>query len=114
MFGESNKAVSKKRSDKNGIDLPGVDFAGVDTIYLKIGKIKITDEGNPGNNTELNLGSKEVVGKNFKTEKEMEQWFQWSLLQMAITQAKTGSSADQQRWQKLLTDSLFRSFGGKR
>lgn len=109
-----HKAVSKNHSDKEGIDLPGIDFAGVDTIYLKIGKIKITDEGNSSNNAELSLGSKEVVGKNFKTEKEIEQWFQWSLLQMAITQAKAGSSADQQRWQKLLTDSLFRSFGGKR
>src|ERR1043166_5360369 len=68
------KEVKRKSAgQKSKSNTPGVDFGGIDTLYLKIGKIKITDEGNPRNNEEINLGSSEQVGKNLKTEAEVEQ-----------------------------------------
>jgi hypothetical protein len=109
-----HKSVSNKKSGKGGFDVPGVDFAGVDTIYLKVGRIKYTDESNSKNNVEFNLGSREDVGRNLKTEKEIEQWFQLSLFKMALTQAATSPASDRERAQKLLFDSLFRILNPKR
>ncbi len=109
-----HKTVSNKKSGKGGFDLPGVEFGGVETIYLKVGKVRFTDESNSRNNGEFNLGSREDVGKNLKTEKEIEQWFQLSLLKMALAQAATSPAPERERLQKVLFESLYRYLSGKR
>jgi hypothetical protein len=109
-----HKMMSNKKSKKDGIDLPGVDFGGVETAYLKVGKIRYTDESNPRNNTEFNLGSREEVGKNLQTEQELENWFRWALFRMAIAQAYATPGPEREKQQKLLLESVFRSLSGKR
>jgi hypothetical protein len=109
-----HKTMSNKKSGQGGIDLPGVDFGGVETIYLKVGRIRYTDESNPRNSGEFNLGSREEVGKNLKTEKEIEQWFQIALFRMAVAQAASSPAPEREKLQKLLFDSVFRFLTGKR
>jgi uncharacterized protein involved in outer membrane biogenesis len=109
-----HKQVSNKKPAKGGIDVPGVDFGGVETVYLKVGKIRFTDENSPRNSGEFNLGSREEIGKDLKTEKEMEQWFQIALFKMAMAQVATSSGPDRDKLQKLLFDSVLRSITGRR
>jgi hypothetical protein len=106
------RMASRKKED--GLDLPGVDFGGAETIYLKVGKIRYTDEKDPRNSLELNLGSREEVGKNLKTEKEIEQWFQFALFRMAVAQAYSKPGPEREKLQKLLFESVFRSLSGRR
>ena len=77
------EAKKKSAEPKEKISLPGVEFGGIDALYLTVGKIIITDEANPKNNSEINAGLKEEVGKNLKTEAAVMQWFTGVMLKVA-------------------------------
>lgn len=98
------KETKKKSSgQKEKTDKPGVDFGGIDTLYLTVGKIRITDERNPQNNDVIDIGLKDEVGKNLKTEAEITQWFQMVMLKRALATAFSEPQASRRdRMQKLL------------
>jgi uncharacterized protein involved in outer membrane biogenesis len=102
------KEVKKKTSgQKDKSDIPGVDFGGIDTLYLTVGKIRITDESNPKNNEVIDVGVKEEVGRNLKTELELMQWFNGVMLKVAMRELATGpKKTDFER-----SRSLLRLFG---
>jgi uncharacterized protein involved in outer membrane biogenesis len=71
-----DKEVKKKSSgQKTKTNVPGVDFGGIDTLYLTVGKLKITDLNNSKNDREVNVGLKDEVGRNLKTEADVTAWF---------------------------------------
>jgi hypothetical protein len=98
------KETKKKSSgQKEKTDKPGVDFGGIDTLYLTIGKIRITDERDPRNNDVIDIGLKDEVGRNLKTEAELAQWFQVVMLRRALaTAVSEPQAARRERLQKLL------------
>lgn len=95
---------SKKKSSgqKDKTDKPGVDFGGIDTLYLTVGKIRITDESDPRNNEVIEVGIKDEVGKNLKDEAAITQWFNGVLIRLALREAMTSSRTGAERWQKVL------------
>ena len=99
----------KKRSRRHKEKSAKLDLEfNIDTLYLTIGKIRITDEGNPKNNDVIDIGLKEAVGKNLKSEEEITAWVQLVLLRQAMAEAFSRSAQSQQdRWQKLF--SIFGS-----
>jgi hypothetical protein len=103
MQKESKKKTSGQK-DKS--DIPGIDFGGIDTLYLTVGKIRITDESNPKNNEVIDVGVKEEVGRNLKTELELMQWFNGVMLKVAMRELATGPKANFER-----SRSLLRLFG---
>jgi uncharacterized protein involved in outer membrane biogenesis len=98
------KETKKKSSgQKKDTDKPAVDFGGIDTLVLTIGKIRITDEKDPRNNDVIEIGIKDEVGKNLKTEAEVAQWFQMVMLRRALATAVSEPQASRrERLQKLL------------
>jgi uncharacterized protein involved in outer membrane biogenesis len=93
----------KSTGGKEKTDKPGVDFGGIETLYLTIGKIHITDERDPRNNDVIDIGLKDEVGKNLKTEAEITQWFQMVMLRRAFATAVSEPQASRrERLQKLL------------
>lgn len=98
------KETRKKSSgQKEKSDKPGVDFGGIDTLYLTVGKIRITDERDPRNNDVIDIGLKDEVGRNLKSEAEIAQWFQVVLLRRALATAVAEPQASRrERLQKLL------------
>lgn len=103
MQKESKKKTSGQKDKSN---IPGVDFGGIDTLYLTVGKIRITDEANPKNNEVIDVGVKEEVGNNLKTEAELTNWFKGVMLKVALREASTGPKASLER-----TRSILRLFG---
>lgn len=104
MQKESKKKTSGQKDKSN---IPGVDFGGIDTLYLSVGKIRITDEANPKNNQVIDLGVKEEVGNNLKTEAEITEWFKGVMLKVAFRELMTNSKrTDVER-----SRSLLRLFG---
>jgi len=97
-----NETKKKSSRKKDGSDTPGVDFGGIDTLYLTVGRIRITDESDPRNNEVIEVGIKDEVGQNLQDEAALTQWFNGVLLRMAIRDAVSGTSTTRQRWQKLL------------
>ena len=95
---------SKKKSSgqKDKTDKPGVDFGGIDTLYLTVGKIRITDESDPRNNEVIDVGIKDEVGRNLKDEAAITQWFNGVLIRLALREAMTSSRTGTERWQKVL------------
>jgi len=83
----------KARGQKGGTNTPGVDFGGIDTLYLTVGKLKITDLGNPQNNREINVGIKDEVGRNLKTEEQIAGWFGLVIFRLYMQQAMTNPDA---------------------
>ena len=97
------KETKKKTSgQKSQTDKPGVDFGGIDTLYLTVGKIRITDETDPRNDQVIDVGIKDEVGKDLKDEAAIAQWFNSVLIRMAFREAMTSSRSGLERWQKLL------------
>ena len=96
------EAKKKSSGQKNKTNTPGVDFGGIDTLYLTVGRIKITDEGDSRNNDVIEVGIKEEVGKNLKTEEQITQWFNSVVLKVALREAISGSKANAERWQRIL------------
>jgi uncharacterized protein involved in outer membrane biogenesis len=93
----------KSGGAKDKTDKPVVDFGGIDTLYLTIGKIRITDEKDPRNNDVIDIGLKDEVGRNLKTEAEITQWFQLVMLRRAFASAVSEPQASRrERLQKLL------------
>ncbi|HEY0550521.1 MAG TPA: AsmA family protein [Verrucomicrobiae bacterium] len=99
MQKESKKKTSGQK-DKS--DIPGVNFGGIDTLYLTVGKIRITDESNPKNNEVIDVGVKEEVGRDLKTELELMQWFNGVMLKVAMRELATGPKANFERSRSLL------------
>jgi uncharacterized protein involved in outer membrane biogenesis len=97
-----NETKKKSAGKKPKTDLPGVDFGGIDTLYLTVGRIRITDESDPRNNEVIEVGIKDEVGRDLKDEAAMTQWFSGVLLKLAIRDAVTGTKTGRERWQKLL------------
>jgi len=100
------EAKKKTAGQKGKSDMPGVDFGGIDTLYLTVGKIRITDESNPKHNEVIDVGVKEEVGRNLKTELELMQWFNGVMLKVAMRELATGPKANFER-----SRSLLRLFG---
>ncbi|HTD66403.1 MAG TPA: AsmA family protein [Candidatus Limnocylindria bacterium] len=101
------KETKKKSSGQKGkSNVPGIDFGGIDTLYLTIGRIRITDERDPRNNEVINLGIKEQVGRNLKTEADVERWFVGVMFTVATRELTTGPKASLER-----TRLLLRLFG---
>jgi uncharacterized protein involved in outer membrane biogenesis len=96
---ESKKKTSGQKSKT---DKPGVDFGGIDTLYLTVGKIRITDELDPRNNAVIDVGIKDEVGTNLKDEAAITQWFNGVLIRLALREAMTSSRTGTDRWQKVL------------
>ncbi len=85
-----DKEVKKKSSgQKDKTNMPGVDFGGIDTLYLTVGKLKITDLNNPKNNREINVGLKDEVGRNLKTEAEISGWFALVVFKLYLRELAT-------------------------
>jgi uncharacterized protein involved in outer membrane biogenesis len=100
---EMMQKASRERSGRKGSgDSPGMDFGGIDSLYLTVGRIRITDESDPRNNDVIEVGLKEEVGKNLKNEAEITQWFSGVVLKLALRDAMSGSRSSQERWQKLI------------
>jgi uncharacterized protein involved in outer membrane biogenesis len=100
MLQKESKKKSSGQKDKT--DKPGVDFGGIDTLYLTVGKIRITDESDPRNNEIIDVGIKDEVGKNLKDEAAITQWFNGVLIRLAFREAMTSSRTGAERWQKVL------------
>jgi uncharacterized protein involved in outer membrane biogenesis len=94
----------KKKSlgNKGGSDTPGVEFGGIETLYLTLGRVRITDERDPRNNDVIEIALKEEVGRNLKTEAEVTQWFTAVMLKRALAEAFTNPSNSRDRWRKLM------------
>jgi uncharacterized protein involved in outer membrane biogenesis len=95
------EAKKKSSGQKTKSNMPGIDFGGIDTLYLTVGKIKITDERDPRNNDEINVGIKEEVGKNLKTEEDVTKWFNGVLLKVAAREIASAKTSDERR-QKIM------------
>jgi uncharacterized protein involved in outer membrane biogenesis len=114
-----DKEVKKrKHARRNKSDKLELEFS-IDTLYLTIGKIQITDETDARNNQTIDVGLKEEVGKNLRSEEDINTWFQLVLFRRAMAEALTASGpAQQERQQKLLrvfgSDFWTRLWGGKR
>src|ERR1051325_8448873 len=81
-----DKEMKKKTArDKNKTHKDPVEFGGIDELYLPVGKMKFVDLGNPQNNREINLGIKDEVGRNLRTEAEITAWFQLVVFRLMFT-----------------------------
>ena len=80
---------NKTARDKNKTDKDPVEFGGIDELYLTIEKLKFIDLGNPQNNREINLGLKDEVGRNLKTEAEITGWFGLVVIKLMLTNPDT-------------------------
>ncbi len=83
-----NKTNPREKSAANNIA-----FGGIETLYLTVGRIRLTDLVNPKNNAELNIGLKDEVGRNLKTEEDFQNWMQLTLLKVLLKQAFTNPKA---------------------
>jgi hypothetical protein len=94
---------ASKKKPKDDRDTPGIDFGGIDTLYLTVGKVRITDHSDPRNNDVIDVGIKDAMGRNLKTEAEVTQWFASVLLRKALADAVSGTRETRaERWQRLL------------
>ena len=108
---EMMQKYSKKKSEDQGSGggggVPGVDFGGIDALYLTVGKIRITDESDARNNDVIDVGLKEEVGRNLKTESEVTLWFSGVLFKVAAREMYSPKTGDERR------KKLARLFGWK-
>jgi uncharacterized protein involved in outer membrane biogenesis len=101
MMQKETRRKSAGTKDKG--DQPGIDFGGIETLYLTIGRIRMTDERDPRNNGVIEIGIKDEVGRNLKTEAEVAQWFQMVMLRRAFATAVSEPQATRrERLQKLM------------
>jgi len=82
----------KTARDKKKTDKDPVEFGGIDELYLTIEKLKVIDLGNPQNNREINLGLKDEVGRNLKTEAEITGWFGLVVIKLMLMNPDTQDS----------------------
>ena len=101
--GKTNLEMMQKHSKKKsgekdgGGGVPGVDFGGIDALYLTVGKIKITDEADPRNNDVIDVGVKEEVGRNLKTEADIAVWFSSVLFKVAAREMYNPTTGEERR-----------------
>jgi len=67
-------------------------FGGVDKLIVTLGKVNFTDLANPANNTPIDLGVKEEVAKDLKSEEELQNWATALLLRLTIQQSFNSGS----------------------
>lgn len=94
------KESKKKTGTKDKAGRPVIDFGGIDTLYLTVGKLKITDLGHPKNNQVINVGLKDEVGRNLKTEADLTAWFARVVFKLYLQQMM--ANPDQQSLRTLL------------
>ena len=82
----------KTARDKKKTDKDPVEFGGIDELYVTIEKLKFIDLGNPQNNREINLGLKDELGRNLKTEAEITGWFGLVVIKLMLTNPDTQDS----------------------
>ena len=82
----------KTARDKKKTDKDPVEFGGIDELYLTIEKLKVIDLGNPQNNREINLGLKNEVGRNLRTEAEITGWFGLVVFKLMLMNPDTQDS----------------------
>jgi translation elongation factor EF-1beta len=88
-----DKEMKKKTArDKKKTDKDPVEFGGIDELYLTIEKLKVIDLGNPQNNRVINLGLKDEVGRNLKTEAEITGWFGLVVIKLMLMNPDTQDS----------------------
>ncbi len=96
---EMMQKLSKEKSAKknSGSGVPGVDFGGIDALYLTVGKIRITDEGDARNNDVIEVGVKEEVGRDLKTEADVAVWFSGVMFKVAAREMYNPKTGDERR-----------------
>ena len=93
MLQQQTKNKSAAPTDKSKSGKPAVEFGGIDTLYLTVGKLKITDLGHPENNQEINMGLKDEVGRNLQTEAELTGWFAGIVFKLYLQEMMTNPDA---------------------
>jgi len=86
------KALETNISKSVHLHLKTMEFGGVDKLVVSLGKVNFTDLANPANNTQIDLGVKEEVAKNLKSEEELQNWTTALLLRLTIQQSLSGGS----------------------
>jgi len=86
------KALATNISKSVHLHLKTMEFGGVDKLVVSLGKVNFTDFGNPANNAQIDLGVKEEVAKNLKSEEELQNWATALLLRLTIQQSLSGRS----------------------
>jgi hypothetical protein len=86
------KALETNISKSVHLHLMTMEFGGVDRLVVSLGKVNFTDLGNPANNAQIDLGVKEEVAKNLKSEEELQNWATALLLRLTIQQSLSGRS----------------------
>lgn len=96
---EMMQKLSKKKSGEkdDGAGVPGVGFGGIDALYLTVGKIRITDESDPRNNDVIDVGVKDEVGRNLKTEADVTVWFSGVLFKVAAREMYNPKTGEERR-----------------
>jgi hypothetical protein len=77
----------RKRRNKDKDRSRDDSFAGIDKLYLTIDTLRLTDLADARKNQVFNLGMKDVVMQNMKTEEDMQARFLWAMLPVMITNA---------------------------
>jgi len=69
----------------------GFEFAGIDKLTVTLGKLNFTDLQQPENSANVELGIKDEVVRNIKTEEDLQNWAMALVLRLAIQQSLSGS-----------------------
>jgi len=86
------KALETNISKSAHLHLKTMQFGGVDKLIVTLGKVNFTDLANPANNTQIDLGVKEEVAKDLKSEEELQNWATALLLRLTIQQSFNSGS----------------------
>jgi hypothetical protein len=81
---EKHSKERTRSSKEKGTSRDG-NFDGIDTLYLTIDRLKITDLGDARKNQVLDIGMKDVVMQNMKTDEDIKGRFLWALLPVLAT-----------------------------
>ncbi len=69
----------------------GFEFAGIDKLTVTLGKLNFTDLLQPANSAEVELGIKDEVARNIKTEEDLQNWAMALAIRLAIQQSLNGT-----------------------
>ncbi len=78
-------AQERKRRNKEKDPSAGDNFDGIDTLYLTIDRLRFTDLADARKNQVLNIGLKDAVMQNLKTQDDITGKLMWALLPVLST-----------------------------
>jgi len=61
-------------------------FGGIDRLELTVGKVNYTDQQQPENTTQIDLGVQNEVATNLQTEEQLSAWLNAFLIRVAVQQ----------------------------